>query len=191
MLDTKSLCLLGVKILSAVAIGTAVVLGIDKLSGNKNNNQQQTPPPPCNNDGMNGGGLFAPQGQQQPQGQQDNFGNSGNSTCDSILEGLRTTQNICKGVISVGVAIGGVVQCIGQLSNCINGRQQPQFNNNMNSGNVIFGGYYNRGYINQPDQQPQFQGYRRQDGEELTLVRRSNYVLSCVPKSQAANFQQF
>lgn len=186
MLDTKSLCLWGVKILSAVAVGAAVVLGIDKLS--KNNNQQQTPPPPCDN-GMNGG-LFVPQGQPQ-QGQQGNFGNSGNSTCDSILEGLRTTQNVCKGVISVGAAIGGVVQCIGQLSNCINGRQQPQFNNNMNGGNAIFGGYYNRGYINQPDQQPQFQGFRRQDGEELTLVRRSNYVLSCVPKSQAANFQQF
>lgn len=189
MLDTKSLCLLGVKILSAVAVGAAVVLGIDKLSGNKSNNQQ-TPPPPCDN--RMSGGLFVPQGQPQ-QGQQGNFGNSGNSTCDNILEGLRTTQNVCKGVISVGAAIGGVVQCIGQLSNYINGRQQqPQINNNnMNGGNVIFGGYYNRGYINQPDQQPQFQGFRRQDGEELTLVRRSNYVLSCVPKSQAANFQQF
>lgn len=182
MLDTKNLCLLGFKILSAVAVGAAVVLGIDKLSGSKNQQQNNAGQPV--NMGDQNQNINQPAWNNNMPVQQ----NSGNSTCDNILEGLRTTQNICKGVISVGAAIGGVVQCIGQLSDCINGRQinygyQGNQMNNMN--NTIFGNYYNQRYNNQP------QMINSNGKEPLTLVRRSAYVVSCVPASQAQQMQQF
>lgn len=189
MLDTKNLCLIGFKILSAVAVGAAVVLGIDKLTGNKS---QQPPQQNISVDNSNVGNSMIG-GNNMPIVQ-----NSGNTTCDNILEGLRTTQNICKGVISVGAAIGGVVQCIGQLTNCINGGGQQFYNSGggyqgnplYNMNNTVFENYYNQRY-NQPQMMNMNSGEIGANGKEpLTLVRRSAYVVSCVPVSEARRMEQ-